>query len=275
MTVFFKLLISFVAATVLLLTASVATTGQKITILTKHAEALIVPEVTIPPEALATGLGGRVNALVRVDNTGKVIGILGVSGPDSICYTVTRNDVLAIRAEAERVARETIFTPAMTDGVAIEITTTLPIMFDTPDPKKGLLYTPVDESPASESDGDGSDNVTLKPSTPSSKDSDGPIEAVSVDKNGIAKGGDLTDKAIRLAKPIYPDAARRLGVSGAVEVQVLILEDGTVFSAQQVSGPVHFTAASAVAACGSAFRPTTHRGVPVKVSGFIVYDFVL
>lgn len=68
-------------ATMILLTASALADGQNAVLFAPKPEPLIVPEVRIPPEAVASGLGGKVDVLVRIDKTGKVIGILGISGP--------------------------------------------------------------------------------------------------------------------------------------------------------------------------------------------------
>jgi TonB family protein len=87
-------------------------------------------------------------------------------------------------------------------------------------------------------------------------------------------GGVLNGKAIRLPRPPYPPAARAVRASGAVSIQVLIDEDGTVFSAMAVSGHPLLRAAARQAACGAAFTPTQLMGNPVKVNGVITYNFV-
>lgn len=87
-------------------------------------------------------------------------------------------------------------------------------------------------------------------------------------------GGVLNGKAMSLPKPPYPPAARAVRASGAVSVQVLVDEEGSVFSAAAVSGHPLLRAASQDAACGASFSPTMLSGTPVKVSGVIVYNFV-
>ena len=87
-------------------------------------------------------------------------------------------------------------------------------------------------------------------------------------------GGVLNGKAISLPKPPYPPAARAVGVSGAVSVQVLINENGDVVSASAVSGHPLLRAAAVEAARGARFSPTKLMGDPVKVSGIITYNFV-
>ena len=87
-------------------------------------------------------------------------------------------------------------------------------------------------------------------------------------------GGVLNGKATSLPKPPYPPAARAVRASGAVTVQVLIDESGSVVSASAVSGHPLLRAAAVQAARGARFSPTQLSGQPVKVSGVITYNFV-
>lgn len=79
--------------------------------------------------------------------------------------------------------------------------------------------------------------------------------------------------AILLVKPEYPKAARAVRASGKVEVQVTINELGYVISAKAISGHPLFWSAATEAAKKSKFRTTTLEGIPVKVTGVIVYNF--
>ncbi|HXH70831.1 MAG TPA: energy transducer TonB [Pyrinomonadaceae bacterium] len=87
-------------------------------------------------------------------------------------------------------------------------------------------------------------------------------------------GGVLNGKAVQLVKPSYPVEARASRASGTVNVQVEIDEQGNVLSAKAVSGDSTLRAASEEAARNSKFAPTTLQGVPVKVTGVIVYNFL-
>lgn len=87
-------------------------------------------------------------------------------------------------------------------------------------------------------------------------------------------GGVLNGKATSLPKPAYPPAAKAVGASGAVTVQVLIDESGNVVSATAVSGHPLLRAAAVAAARGAKFSPTQLSGQAVKVSGVITYNFV-
>ena len=87
-------------------------------------------------------------------------------------------------------------------------------------------------------------------------------------------GGVLNGKAKNLVVPAYPAEARAAKASGAVNVQVTIDEQGNVISAKAVSGDALLRAACEEAARASKFNPTTLEGVPTKVTGVIVYNFV-
>jgi len=87
-------------------------------------------------------------------------------------------------------------------------------------------------------------------------------------------GGILNGRAIKLAKPSYPRAAREARVSGTVEVRVLIDETGKVIAAKAISGHPELWGASEEAARKSEFTPTKLDGRPVKVTGTILYNFV-
>jgi len=107
-----------------------------------------------------------------------------------------------------------------------------------------------------------------------------PKRAVIVLDNGSpiprapVMGGILNGKAVKLAKPHYPRAAREARLSGTVQVRVLIDETGKVISAKAISGHPDLWGASEDAARKSEFTPTKLDGQPVKVSGTIVYNFV-
>jgi tetratricopeptide (TPR) repeat protein len=91
---------------------------------------------------------------------------------------------------------------------------------------------------------------------------------------GQTSSGILNGKALRLKKPDYPDQARLAGVAGAVVVTVTINENGKVVRACAVKGPPLLWLASERAAYDSEFAPTLLNGMPVKVTGVIVYNFV-
>ena len=115
----------------------------------------------------------------------------------------------------------------------------------------------------------------------------GPVVAAPADTNiytmipsgppipaGSLSGGILNGRAKLLPKPPYPRAAGAVRASGAVSIQVLIDEEGKVFSAVPVAGHPLLRSAARLAACQAEFSPTKLSGNPVKVSGIITYNFV-
>jgi TonB family protein len=90
----------------------------------------------------------------------------------------------------------------------------------------------------------------------------------------IISGGVVNGKATNLVRPVYPPQAKAVNAGGAVNVEVIIDEQGNVISATAVSGHPLLRAAAVDAARQSKFNPTILSGQPVKVSGVIVYNFV-
>ena len=88
-------------------------------------------------------------------------------------------------------------------------------------------------------------------------------------------GGVLNGTAISLPPPSYPEAARRLRMSGIVTVEVVVDETGKVISAVATSGPAMLRDVAVQAALRARFSPTKLSGQPVKVSGLINYKFAL
>jgi TonB family protein len=86
-------------------------------------------------------------------------------------------------------------------------------------------------------------------------------------------GGVINGKALKLPKPEYPAEAIAAQISGAVNVQIIISTEGDVISATAVSGHPLLRNPAVEAAQQAKFATTTLEGVPVEVSGIIVYNF--
>lgn len=90
----------------------------------------------------------------------------------------------------------------------------------------------------------------------------------------VVASGVVNGKAIDLVKPVYPANLRSLGnMTGFVVVEVEIDEVGKVTKAKGTCGIRNFLRASEEAALKSRFSPTSLSGVPVKVTGVIIYHF--
>lgn len=88
-------------------------------------------------------------------------------------------------------------------------------------------------------------------------------------------GGVLNGKALDLPMPGYPEVARRLRVTGLVQVEVIVAENGKVISARVLSGPAILRDVALQAALRARFSPTKLSGQSVKISGQINYNFTL
>jgi TonB family protein len=96
----------------------------------------------------------------------------------------------------------------------------------------------------------------------------------SADSEQLSDAGILNTLAIDLPKPVYPAAAKKDRISGQVQVKVVLDETGKVVSAEATFGPEQLRAAAVEAAKRARFKPTLSGGVPQKVFGIVLYDFV-
>lgn len=85
----------------------------------------------------------------------------------------------------------------------------------------------------------------------------------------------LNSKAVHLPKPPYSAAARQVRAQGQVKVMVSIDENGKVTSAKVESGHPLLRRDAENAARQARFSPAFINGKPVKVTGYITYNFVL
>jgi hypothetical protein len=257
---------------------------------------LSMPTAVWPPSA-STYLGNIVSVNVDVNEKGRVASILSVDGPGNVCPGANSPEITKLRDAAKGVALKAKFKPALAAGKPVASTAFIEVIF--PDPPKaklmkadamvvrgavssnvktvqGELTTNQDklamrETPMREVEG------TAVKSTADRVDVAVPPDATKTLPSAMPKtvsGGVLNGKAMSLAKPTYPPAAKAVRATGSVNVQVLIGEDGSMLSATAVSGHPMLRSASRIAACSSRFSPTLLMGDPVKVSGVITYNFV-
>jgi TonB family protein len=88
-------------------------------------------------------------------------------------------------------------------------------------------------------------------------------------------GGVLQGNVVNKVQPAYPSIAKSAKASGAVQVQIVINEAGTVIDAQAIGGHPLLRAAAVEAAKQWSFQPTKLSGVPVKVQGVLAFNFAL
>ena len=118
------------------------------------------------------------------------------------------------------------------------------------------------------------------PTKPQSQQSPSPTPQAQPQTSGESnenrpiEGGIVNGKAIELPAPKYPPEARKAHASGQVQVKVIIDETGKVISAEPLFGPDSLREAAVEAAKRARFTPTLVAGVPSKVSGIIIYNFI-
>jgi TonB family protein len=87
--------------------------------------------------------------------------------------------------------------------------------------------------------------------------------------------GSLLERATQKVQPAYPQMARNMGLSGVVVVYLLVNERGEVEAVERASGPQLLQRPATDAARRWKFRPTIVEGQPVRVSGYISFNFAL
>lgn len=233
-------------AAILLLGFSIASAQIPKTIsggvLNGKAQNLPIPEY--PAAAKAVKAGGEVKVQVTIDENGSVTEASAVSGHP------------LLRSAAEDAARQAKFTPTQLSGQAVKVTGVIVYNF-TPSQAFVTGDVPVRGPARIMSDGAATE------------------QSLSNSSGKTISGGVVNGKARNLVAPAYPAAAKAVNASGEVKVQVTIDENGDVVSANAVSGHPLLRAASEKAARESKFSPTILQGQPVKVTGIIIYNFLM
>jgi protein TonB len=99
-------------------------------------------------------------------------------------------------------------------------------------------------------------------------------QARNPDPGSKPLGAVLNGKAISLPLPAYPPEARGMRADGVVLIEITIDETGKVIDAKSLCGHPILAKASLTAALAARFTPTRLSGMPVKVKGVIIYNFV-
>jgi hypothetical protein len=245
--------------------------------------AIVLPLPKYPKAAKDAGLGGRVAVEISVGADGAVSVLDQGDGPYPVCRAVTEPNVLALRLAAVNAAKKARFKRALAGESGTAAGGRLLYDFG-PEPEivevraaavSGAVVTDgkpliaISDAPVT--------GITGLPAI--SAGAVGNAKNAGIDRNTpmpkTVSGGVLNGHALALPVPSYPRAAKAVRAAGPVYVQVLIMVDGTVYSAAAVSGHPLLRQASEKAACGARFTPTLFQGQPVKVSGIITYNYNL
>ena len=106
-------------------------------------------------------------------------------------------------------------------------------------------------------------------------------DATQTPAGGLRSGGtpvavgSLTSKAKQRVSPTYPAIARAARVTGTVTVFLVVNEKGEVETVQKLEGPMQLQQAAAEAARRWRFNPTLIDGQPVRVTGYLSFNFAL
>lgn len=111
-----------------------------------------------------------------------------------------------------------------------------------------------------------------KPTAPAPSSDDRPPDGTKIIRKS---GGVLQTSAIKRVQPDYPPLAMTAQVSGAVQVEIVVNEEGTVTSARAVDGHPLLRSAAVEAARQWQFNPTLLEGVPVRVLATLTFNFSL
>jgi protein TonB len=83
----------------------------------------------------------------------------------------------------------------------------------------------------------------------------------------------LQNRAITKIKPEYPPTAKKMKVTGRVEVEITISEVGLVIEATAISGHLALRSAAVEAARKWVFKPAMLNGAPVRVKSVLTFVF--
>jgi TonB family protein len=83
----------------------------------------------------------------------------------------------------------------------------------------------------------------------------------------------LQNRAITKIKPEYPPTAKKMKVTGRVEVEITISEVGLVIEATAISGHLALRSAAVEAARKWVFKPAMLNGAPIRVKSVLTFVF--
>ncbi|HSI88364.1 MAG TPA: energy transducer TonB [Pyrinomonadaceae bacterium] len=205
-----------------------------------NGKATKLPQPEYPEELRIAEIGGRVTVQILIDEEGNVASAEHYIDPDTTTKSPKGESPHPLLVEAAReAALQAKFSPTVLGGKPARISGFLVYNFSKSFPVKDTEVAKQD-----------------------------PIES-------MGKSGVLNGSAASLPAPFYPPSAKAVRASGSVTVEVVIDEAGSVQSARAILGHPLLKPSAVAAARNAKFSPAYDNGVPVKISGVIVYNFVL
>lgn len=87
--------------------------------------------------------------------------------------------------------------------------------------------------------------------------------------------GSLIEKATQKISPAYPATAKTARISGVVKVFIIVNENGEVAKVERSDGPSLLRVAAESAAKQWKFQPVVIDGKPIRMTGYISFNFTL
>ena len=103
----------------------------------------------------------------------------------------------------------------------------------------------------------------------------GPTSVSISDSEKRLDKGSLNAIASKRVMPIYPTVARQMGMTGIVRVYLVLDENGKVIEISKSDGPALLRTAAETAARQWVFAPSLSEGRPIRVTGYIDFNFTL
>lgn len=90
----------------------------------------------------------------------------------------------------------------------------------------------------------------------------------------MVSAGSLSGRETKRTTPAYPAAAKTHNVTGTVRVFAIVDENGKIWVTNS-EGPTMLRAAAEAAAKNWIFPPSTFNGRPVRIVGYLDFEFKL
>ena len=101
-----------------------------------------------------------------------------------------------------------------------------------------------------------------------------PTSATTVAEPQMVSAGSLSGRETKRVTPAYPPAAKSHNVTGTVRVFAIVDENGKIWVTNS-EGPTMLRAAAEAAAKNWIFPPSNFNGKPVRIAGYLDFEFKL
>ncbi|MDQ1612817.1 MAG: periplasmic protein TonB [Pyrinomonadaceae bacterium] len=165
-------------------------------------------------------------------------------------------------------------TPTRTQTSSTPTGASQPAAQPTSTPANSAPTTTAANQPARNTPTGAAQNVGTGTTTPAASNSQTAPAVMPADGSPLQVGS-LLPKATDKPAPTYPSSARNARITGRVTVYLMLDEKGAVSKVERTDGPELLRGAATDAARRWKFRPTVVNGQPVRVSGFINFNFTL